>query len=265
MDMDGMIKVMKAIEYINNHLENEDILEDSAEFIGVSISHYTFLFKSILGYTPAEYIRKRRLNISTKSIINKEKVIDIAIESGYGSSEAYTRAFKKEFGVAPIDYQKYSVSCPIDELDDFEKIIAFFPAPAHKEYFGHLYYEEYKEVYDRLADKGYFKKETLEYSFWAKQLTEKYSYDFEYLIAKLAHSTKTMDELYDTILKSRYLPRILFDMLVSEMKENGMLEGTIFEQGIIENELDFLPDKFKVAHDQMKRLQSESCFSKQFL
>ncbi len=243
--MHDMIKVMKAIEYINHHLENENILEDSTEFTGMSMSHYIFLFKNVLGYTPAEYIRKRRLDVSTKSIFQKEKIINIAIDSGYGSSEAYTRAFKKEFGVSPIDYQKNEVSCTIDELDDFEKIIAFFPAPAHKEYFGHLYYEEYKDLYDKLADKGYFKKETLEYSS-AKQLTEKYSYDFEYLISKLVYSTETLDELYDKVVQIKYLPRVLFHMFVGEMKENGVLNGTKFEQCILENKFDFQKGKIEV-------------------
>ncbi len=234
--MNAMKKMMRAIEYINNHLENETILEDSAAFVCVSMSHYIFLFKSILGYTPAEYIRKRRLENSTKNVLQRKKVIDIAIESGYGSSEAYTRAFKKEFGVPPIEYQKYGVICSIDELDDFEKIIAFCPAPAHKEYFGDLYYAEYKEVYDRLADKGYFKKETLEYS-CAKQLTEKYSYDFEYLISNLLDSAETLEELYDKVIQIKYIPRQLFYMFVKEMRENGMLQEVKLEQCVCQKEL----------------------------
>jgi AraC family transcriptional regulator len=96
-----------AIKYIETHL-NEDIgLEDVARETGYSYYHMTRLFKIVVGETVGNYITKRRLSNSTKELIyTKKKIIDIAIESGYNSSESYSRAFKEVYNISPLEYRK---------------------------------------------------------------------------------------------------------------------------------------------------------------
>lgn len=96
-----------AITYIEAHL-NEDIgLEDVARETGYSYYHITRLFKSVVGETVGSYINKRRLSNASKGLLYTEKrILDIAIESNYESSEAFSRAFKDVYHISPLEYRK---------------------------------------------------------------------------------------------------------------------------------------------------------------
>lgn len=97
----------RAIEYIENHL-NEDIgLNDVSRETGYSYYHMTRLFSSVLGESVGRYIHRRRLyNASEQLIHSDERVIDIAFNCGFESPEAFSRAFKSVFGSSPVDYRK---------------------------------------------------------------------------------------------------------------------------------------------------------------
>ncbi|MCE4912089.1 effector binding domain-containing protein [Clostridioides difficile] len=82
-------------------------VNDVAKETGYSYYHLTRLFKSMFGESVGSYIKKRRLVSSTKELLySDKKVIDIAIGSGFESSEAFSRAFKSIYKVSPIEYRK---------------------------------------------------------------------------------------------------------------------------------------------------------------
>lgn len=96
-----------AIEYIEKHL-NEDIgLNDVSRETGYSYYYMTRLFSAVLGESVGHYINRRRLyNASEKLIHSHQRVIDIALDSGFKSPEAFSRAFKATFGSSPAEYRK---------------------------------------------------------------------------------------------------------------------------------------------------------------
>lgn len=97
----------KAVDYIENHLNQNINLSDVAKETGYSYYHMTRLFTSILGESAGHYINRRRLyNASKKLLHSDQRIIDIALESGFESPEAFSRAFKAVFGSSPSDYQK---------------------------------------------------------------------------------------------------------------------------------------------------------------
>ncbi len=87
--------------------------------------------------------------------------------------------------MSPSSYRKAGIQCTIEELSDIEKIVVFLPAPRYIDYFGDLYYSENMEIYDSLLRKGFFDENTLDYRIEAKQLTEKYSYEYSQMILSL--------------------------------------------------------------------------------
>lgn len=73
-----------------------------AERLGVSPFHLARAFASATGLSPRRYIRRRRLSLAAEQIAaSEERLLDVAIDAGYSSQEAFTRAFKSEFGVTP--------------------------------------------------------------------------------------------------------------------------------------------------------------------
>lgn len=97
----------RAITYIEAHLNEYIGLNEVSRETGYSYYHMTRLFSSVLGESVGHYINRRRLyNASEKLIHSDQKVIDIALDCGYESSEAFSRAFKAVFGYSPVAYRK---------------------------------------------------------------------------------------------------------------------------------------------------------------
>jgi AraC family transcriptional regulator len=83
---------------------NVDIL---ARKYSLSYRHLQRLFKFSFKQTLANYIRTRRLVESLHDLLGKEKkLVDIAIEYGFGYEQAYIRAFKREYGITPGQLRK---------------------------------------------------------------------------------------------------------------------------------------------------------------
>jgi len=105
--MNYLASLERAIEYIEQHLDEALPAEDIAESAGYSLYHLTRIFTAVIGEPIGSYIQKRRLSNSCKKLLYSEKrIIDIAMESGFGSAEAYSRAFKAVYGISPTVYRK---------------------------------------------------------------------------------------------------------------------------------------------------------------
>ncbi len=75
--------------------------------LGYSEFHTTRKFKEISGMPFRDYLRHRKLAFALKEIRDSEKgILDIAFDYGFSSHEAFTRAFKGTYGVAPSEYRK---------------------------------------------------------------------------------------------------------------------------------------------------------------
>jgi AraC family transcriptional regulator len=92
----------RAIWFIESHLEDEIALEDIATASGVSRFHLTRSFSFAFGQPVMRYQRARRLSEAAKRLADgADGILDIALTAGYGSHEAFTRAFKGQFGITP--------------------------------------------------------------------------------------------------------------------------------------------------------------------
>lgn len=105
--MKHLTPLERAIEYIEEHLDEDIGLNDVSRETGYSYYHMTRLFTSVLGESVGRYINRRRLYNASEMLIHSERrVIDIAFDCGFESSEAFSRAFKAAFGSSPVDYRK---------------------------------------------------------------------------------------------------------------------------------------------------------------
>ena len=105
--MDYLLSLERAIEYIELHLDEELYSEDIAREAGYSLWYLTRIFAAVIGEPMGSYIQKRRLSNACKKLLYSDKrIIDIAVDSGFGSSEAFSRAFKNSYGVSPSVYRK---------------------------------------------------------------------------------------------------------------------------------------------------------------
>ena len=97
-----MEPIEKALWFIENRLSGEISLADIARSVGVSSHHLARAFGEATGLSLMRYARGRRLSEAARSLAaGAPDILEVAIGAGYGSHEAFTRAFRQQFGVTP--------------------------------------------------------------------------------------------------------------------------------------------------------------------
>jgi AraC family transcriptional regulator len=105
--MDNTEMVLRATEYIEQNLKDEIYLDDIADAAYCSPYHFHRLFKQIVGDTPGNYIRKRRLTEAARELKESDRrILDIAVEYGFESQAAFSYAFKKHYSTSPGLFRK---------------------------------------------------------------------------------------------------------------------------------------------------------------
>ncbi|MEA4804760.1 AraC family transcriptional regulator [Acetobacterium wieringae] len=97
--------VQRMQEYIETNLHRKITLKELANVAGYSPWHAARLFKEVTGKPPFDYIRALRLTQAALLLRDEEvKIIDVAMDFVFDSHEGFTRAFSREFGMAPSKY-----------------------------------------------------------------------------------------------------------------------------------------------------------------
>jgi AraC family transcriptional regulator len=98
-------RFLDGIAYIEAHLLEPLALEDVARAGHLSPYHFARSFRAIVGETVMGYVRRRRLAYAAEQIATGGvRLIDIALEVQFDSQEAFTRAFKRQYGMAPGEW-----------------------------------------------------------------------------------------------------------------------------------------------------------------
>lgn len=100
-------EIKTAIDFIEQHLDSQIRADDVAAAAGFSKYYFHRIFRSETGRSLYEYIQRRRLAQAASLLLNSNmQVIDIAVALCFESQEAFTRAFKKCYGLPPGRYRK---------------------------------------------------------------------------------------------------------------------------------------------------------------
>lgn len=92
----------KALWVIERNSDRPLNLGEIAQACGVSRSHLALAFGSSLGLPVMKYLRMRRLSEAAHILAEgAPDILTVALDAGYGSHEAFTRAFREQFGMTP--------------------------------------------------------------------------------------------------------------------------------------------------------------------
>ncbi len=101
------LEINRVVEFLHRRYADELRVEDLASLAGLSESHFTRLFKSETGKTPAEYLIDVRLSRARRLLLaGSATITEIALDCGFGSSSHFTAAFRRTFGITPSLYRK---------------------------------------------------------------------------------------------------------------------------------------------------------------
>jgi AraC family transcriptional regulator len=97
-----MYPVERTLWFIENRLSGDISLRAIAASVGGSSHHLARAFGAATGHSLMRYARGRRLSEAARSLAaGAPDIISVALEAGYGSHEAFTRAFRDQFGITP--------------------------------------------------------------------------------------------------------------------------------------------------------------------
>jgi AraC family transcriptional regulator len=99
-----VMAVQHMQDYIEENIGEPITMSELAHKSGYSQWYAARIFREMTGKTPFDYIRARRLSQAAARLYGGAKVVDVAFDFVFGSHEGFTRAFSKQFGIAPKAY-----------------------------------------------------------------------------------------------------------------------------------------------------------------
>lgn len=112
-------KLSMITAYLQNHYAKELSLEYVAMQFGYSPTHLSRMFQSYAGITYRDYPQSVRLEHTLKDLkTGDQSILETALQNGFPSGKALTRAFKKKYGMLPGEYREMVRAAAPQRKDD---------------------------------------------------------------------------------------------------------------------------------------------------
>jgi AraC family transcriptional regulator len=97
----------RLVDLVEEHLTEEFDVNGLARTVGTTEYHLRRMFSSLAGMPLSEYVRRRRMTVAAADVVRGEgDLLSIAVRHGYGSTEAFGRAFRAVHGAGPGDVRR---------------------------------------------------------------------------------------------------------------------------------------------------------------
>lgn len=104
----GKSEIMeKAKQYVISNIDKRIMLNDVADFISISPSYLSALFKKEFNQNFVDYINETKINAACEMIREgKYRIYEISYKLSFENAYYFTKVFKRYTGVTPTDYQR---------------------------------------------------------------------------------------------------------------------------------------------------------------
>jgi AraC family transcriptional regulator len=96
----------RLVELVEDRLDADLDVSSLATELGTTEYHLRRMFSSLAGMPLSEYVRRRRMSVAAADVLGDEDLLSIAVRYGYGSTEAFGRAFRSVHGVSVGDVRR---------------------------------------------------------------------------------------------------------------------------------------------------------------
>lgn len=96
----------RLTEYVNSNFKENINTTNIGHDLFISRNYATKLFVKYAGMTLTDYIRLLRVNYATQLMNEGLSITEAALESGFQCIRTFNSAFKKEFGITPVEFKR---------------------------------------------------------------------------------------------------------------------------------------------------------------
>ena len=109
-------ELLSLLRHVGGRLDGDVSLDALAGRAGWSRFHLHRAFRRLVGETPKAYTQRLRLDrAAARLVTGTDRVVDIALDSGFASHEVFSRAFRRRFGRSPERYRAAAKSAATAE------------------------------------------------------------------------------------------------------------------------------------------------------
>lgn len=96
-------QIAKAVEYINQHLEENCTIDELSATVSLSPSGFQKKFKEVMHISPIQYAKQVKLNRAKGLILEGMSISQAFLNVGYNNAGQFSREYKRHFGVSPSE------------------------------------------------------------------------------------------------------------------------------------------------------------------
>ena len=112
-------RIIRVQRHVFEHLDEPLPLSELAGIACFSPFHFHRLFAAMVGETPADFIRRLRLERAAHLLAaGPASVGEVALATGYDAPEAFSRAFHARYGMPPADYRRHHAAQPASAAEE---------------------------------------------------------------------------------------------------------------------------------------------------
>ncbi len=100
-------RLRRVKEFVHAKIEEELSLRELAQSVGLSIAHFSEMFRKSTGETPHQFVLRLRVERAKEMLRSDEsRVLDVAIACGFKTQQHFARLFRQLCGSTPTEYRR---------------------------------------------------------------------------------------------------------------------------------------------------------------
>jgi len=94
------------VELVDVEMDSDLSLEELADTAGLSITHFSEMFRQSTGQSPHQFVLHRRVERAKEMLRAAEmRVLDVAVACGFKNQQHFARVFRSVCGASPTEYR----------------------------------------------------------------------------------------------------------------------------------------------------------------